>query len=113
FDQVGTTQDLLFEEDLLDRFQGSLLITGPAGFGKTTFCKWHAIHDANRLVQKQAKVLPVYRALHSLSRGTIGRFDDTFFPEEELKSLVQQQTAGQSPFSRIRLYLDGLDEVTS
>jgi len=113
FDDAEKVQNLRFEEDLLDHYQGSLLITGPAGFGKTTFCKWHAIHDANRLVQKQAKVLPVYRALHPLSRGTIDRFDDAFFPEEELKCLVQQQTAGQSPFSRIRLYLDGLDEVTS
>lgn len=113
FDDGEVSQDLRFGEDLLDRYQGSLLITGPAGFGKTTFCKWHAIHDANRLVQKQEKVLPVYRALHPLSRGTIGKFDETFFPEEELRRLIQQQTAGQSPFSRIRLYLDGLDEVTS
>ncbi|HEY0794170.1 MAG TPA: hypothetical protein VGD64_00160 [Acidisarcina sp.] len=113
FDQAEDYQTLLFEEGLLDHYEGSLLVTGPAGFGKTTFCKWHAIHDANRLVQKEATVLPVYRALHPLSQGTIGKFDEVFFPEEELKSLLQQQSAGKSPFSRIRLYLDGLDEVTS
>lgn len=113
FEQTDPSQDLQFEEDLLDRYRGSLLITGPAGFGKTTFCRWHAIHDANRLVQKQSMVLPVYRALHPLSHGTIGKFEEVFFPEKELKDLIQQQSAGQSPFSQIRLYLDGLDEVTS
>jgi hypothetical protein len=113
FDEAAVSQDLLFDERLLDVAPGSLLVTGAAGFGKTTFCQWHAIHDASRLVQKQASVLPVYRALHPLSRGVLGKFEDVFFPEDELKKLIQQQAAGQSPFSRIRLYLDGLDEVTS
>jgi hypothetical protein len=113
FTESATTQTLIFEENLLDAYPGSVLITGPAGYGKTTFCRWHAIHDANRLVQKQASVLPVYRALHPLSRGTLSSFHEAFFPEEELKKLIQQQAAGQSPFSHIRLYLDGLDEVTS
>lgn len=82
-------------------------------FCKTTFCRWHAIQDANWQVQKQATVLLVYRALHPLSRGPVGNFENVFFPEEELKRRIQQQSAGKSPFSRIRLFLDGLDQVTS
>jgi hypothetical protein len=104
---------LSFGEDLLDRFSGSVLITGPAGFGKTTFCRWHAIRDASRLVDKQANVLPVYVPLHPLSQGKLVDFEDAFLRSEELRKLIQQQAAGQSPFERIRVYLDGLDEVTS
>ena len=102
-----------FPEDLLDRFSGSMLITGPAGFGKTTFCRWHAIRDAGRLVNKEACVLPVYVPLHPLSQGVLGGFEDAFLHSEEVNKLIQQQAAGQSPFESIRLYLDGLDEVTS
>jgi predicted NACHT family NTPase len=97
----------------LDHFDGPVLITGPAGFGKTTFCRWNAIRDANRLVAKEASVLPVYRALHPLSKTQLGTFEDAFFPNDELKKLIRQEAAGQAPFTRIRLYLDGLDEVTS
>lgn len=104
---------LTFDENLLDRFDGCLLMTGAAGFGKTAFCRWHAIRDANRLVAKQASVLPVYRALYPLSNGKLGSFEEAFFASEELRKLIQQQSAGQAPFTRIRLYLDGLDEVTS
>jgi hypothetical protein len=104
---------LMFDEKLLDRFDGCLLMTGAAGFGKTAFCRWHAIRDANRLVAKQASVLPVYRALYPLSNGKLGSFEEAFFASEELRKLIQQQSAGQAPFTRIRLYLDGLDEVTS
>ncbi len=104
---------LTFGEDLLDRFEGSLLITGPAGYGKTAFCRWNAIRDANRLVSKDALVLPVYRPLYPLSSGRLGTFEEAFFASEELRKLIQQQSAGQAPFTRIRLYLDGLDEVTS
>jgi hypothetical protein len=113
FDCGPSTFQLLFDEELLDRFSGSLLVTAPAGFGKTTFCRWHAIRDANRLVQRQAAVLPVYRTLHPLSRGPLRTFEEAFFPTDDLKTLIKQQAAGQSPFERIRLYLDGLDEVTS
>ena len=104
---------LLFDENLLHDFSGSLLITGPAGFGKTTFCRWHAIQDAEKLVQKNSTTLPVYLALHSLSRGQLGTFEDAFFLSDELKKLIQQKTLGHASFDRIRLYLDGLDEVTS
>lgn len=104
---------LNFEESLLDQFAGPLLITGPAGYGKTTLCRWHAIRDASRLVDKEAAVLPVYVALHPLSQGKLGSFEEVFFRSDELRKLIQIQSEGQSPFERVRLYLDGLDEVTS
>jgi hypothetical protein len=103
---------LLFEEDLLDKYAGSLLITGPAGYGKTAFCRWHTIRDAKRLVDQVASILPVYIPLHPLSRRPLNTFEEAFFPTEELKALLKQQASGKCPFERIRLYLDGLDEVT-
>jgi hypothetical protein len=110
---VGTASPaLLFDEDLLDKHRGSLLITGPAGYGKTAFCRWHTIRDAKRLVDQEASILPVYVPLHPLSRSLPSTFEDAFFPTDELKALLKQQASGQCPFERIRLYLDGLDEVT-
>jgi len=113
FETPTYSRTLSFDEDLLDRFSESVLITGPAGFGKTTFCRWHAIRDASRLVDKQGNILPVYVPLHPLSHGRLVDFEDAFLRSEELRKLIQQQAAGQSPFDRIRVYLDGLDEVTS
>jgi hypothetical protein len=57
--------------------------------------------------------LPVYRSLYPLSAAKLGTFEDVFFASEELRKLIQQQSSGQASFARIRLYLDGLDEVTS
>jgi hypothetical protein len=113
FDLPRSCEPLRFSENLLDDFTGCLLITGPAGFGKTTFCRWHAIGDANRLVEKRSAILPVYVQLHALSSGKLVSGHDAFFRAEALRKLLQLQSAGQSPFDRIRLYLDGLDEVTS
>jgi hypothetical protein len=87
---------LAFAEDLLDRFEGPLLITGPAGFGKTAFCRWHAIRDANRLVSKEAAVLPVYRPLYPLSSGKLGTFEEVFFASEELRNQIMHSKAVES-----------------
>jgi hypothetical protein len=103
--------ELIFDSKILDTAPVSLLISGAAGFGKTTFCRWHALEDAQRLVDKKAAVLPVYLPLHTLLSANLASYQDAFFATADLRQLLTQQRAGQSAFDRIRLYLDGLDEV--
>ncbi len=110
--QTKISGRLAFDKQVLDASVTSLLISGAAGFGKTTFCRWHALRDAERLVGKEATILPVYVPLHTLLHSSVSSFETTFFATPALQELLKEQKAGKSPFDRIRLYLDGLDEVT-
>lgn len=102
-----------YDECFLDHFDKSVLIAGPAGHGKTSFCKWAAIRDAHEMSQNKGNVLPVYFPLHGLSFGNIESFEKTFFKSKELQQLVESSMQGSATIGRIRLYLDGLDEVTT
>jgi len=104
---------LEYDECFLDHLKESVLITGPAGHGKTSFCKWSAIRDANKMSQNKRNVLPVYFPLHALSFGKIGSFENTFFESYELRQLIEGSKQKKIASGRIRLYLDGLDEITT
>jgi hypothetical protein len=101
-----------FPENLLDVFGSSLLIVGAAGYGKTSFCKWHALNDAQRFNSGLSRCIPTYIALHELARDSPGTFEDTFLRYVGKSALA----SGDHPLARgdaqpIRLYLDGLDEI--
>ena len=99
-------------DSTLDQTVAPLLITGPAGYGKTSFCKWNALRDLEALEQKSSRVLPVYIQLHRLSDMPLPSFQKAFLASEELAAIWRELT---EPDSRngwtLRLYLDGLDEV--
>ncbi len=40
-------------------YKKPLFIVAPAGFGKTSFCRWHALDDLEKLLQHGSDVLPV------------------------------------------------------
>jgi predicted NACHT family NTPase len=91
----------------------SFLIVGPAGSGKTTFCRWSALNDAERYMTREAKVIPVYVPLHRVARIEVNSFEETFLSslgESALLSAEARQEFLTGDF-RLRLYLDGLDEV--
>jgi hypothetical protein len=44
-----------FDKNLLDQTVVPLLITGPAGYGKTTFCRWNALRDLEALESKRVQ----------------------------------------------------------
>src|SRR5262245_58832306 len=90
--------------ETLARFDRALLITGGAGFGKTSFCRWQTIRDGERFVRRASNVMPVYLALHQLAQGPLGGFREAFLPDPEFEALLQSSEA------TLRLYLDGLDE---
>lgn len=86
----------------------ALFITGGAGFGKTTFCRWQTIRDGERFIRREANVMPVYVPLHTLAQGPLGNFEGVFLPDPEFQKVLAGSPSDQA---RLRLYLDGLDEV--
>lgn len=103
-----------YPDDMLNRYSGSILITGSAGYGKTSFCKWHTLQDIDSLADKKSSTLPVYVPLHRLASKKIGSYYEEFLQAPELRDLVnasESSIAGR--IQKIRLYLDGLDEVPS
>ena len=107
---VGTTATMAFPENLLDTHHGSLFISGAAGYGKTTFCRANTIKDLGVLARDGSPLIPVYVPLHQLTNSKLESFEESFIRSPELRDfLIQKTSASGRP--RLRLYLDGLDEV--
>lgn len=100
-----------YPKELHDKFERPLLIVGAPGFGKTSFCRWHALQDAEQFNQQTSNVLPVYIPLHQLARKPLNSFEDAFLKTVGQSALISKNREDLP--RRIRIYLDGLDEVTS
>ncbi len=92
---------------------GSLMIVGAPGYGKTSFCRWHALQDAERFMSGHSKTLPVYIPLHRLGTGKLGSFEKTFLASVGESALISSKFDRLATDVRFRIYLDGLDEVPS
>lgn len=111
----------VFPKDILVRWSRSLLIVAAPGFGKTSFCKWNALQDAEKFNLEQSPTMPVYVALYKLSRKPLGTFEETFLGTLGRSALIAKQRGGLTKAilenvtdqPKIRLYLDGLDEIAS
>lgn len=91
---------------------GSVVITGSAGYGKSSFCFHHAKADATALIERKSTVLPVYVKLHQLASHKLGTYQEEFYVTSELRTLADPaNNAGKGRIERIRLYLDGMDEI--
>lgn len=101
-----------FSSGVLNCGRQSLLIVGPAGSGKTSFCRWHALRDMEAYSQDSSRILPVYVALTAAQLTQTWTMEDlvraglgaSAFSPDDIRQLAQG-----SP--RMRVYLDGLDEV--
>jgi hypothetical protein len=91
-------------EDLLSTNR-NLLITGPPGFGKTSFSRNHFLTDLERFRTADSTILPLYFAAHKLAVSESSSFADLFI-RHEVASRLQSH-----PALSVRLYLDGLDEI--
>lgn len=98
-------------KNLHRRYTGPLLIEGGPGTGKTSFCRWNALADATRLVAGKEKIIPAYVPLHELANLGRGTFNDVFLSRIGRTILIPEHLI--EPTMMKRLYLDGLDEVTS
>lgn len=100
-----------YPKNILDGWGRSLFIAGAPGYGKTTFCRRRALQDTERFATGKSSIIPVYIALHTLSQQELGTFEDTFLAGKGQSALVGN--LDEDAKSRVRLYLDGLDEISS
>jgi hypothetical protein len=84
-----------------------IVISGPAGFGKSSFCRSQALSCAEALLSDTGHSLPVMVPLHKFTAGIPGTADEAFFDSPELRVLLESPP----PNTRVLLFLDGLDEV--
>ena len=86
-----------------------LLIVGPAGYGKTSFCRWNTLNDAQEYQTGAADFLPVYVPLHSLNKIATKDLSYKLLTANARSALLSRTQDAR--LARVRLYLDGLDEV--
>jgi hypothetical protein len=89
------------------------LITAPAGFGKTSFCRWNVLNDLRDLKEKQSNLIPVLIPLHQVVMDANTSAVSLFFSSDSLAEMWSKRRSsdGEKVNRRFRLYLDGLDEV--
>ncbi|WP_442299654.1 NACHT domain-containing protein [Terriglobus sp. 2YAB30_2] len=103
-----------FDQNLLDKYKGPLLIAGAAGYGKTSFCRMATLRDSTRFAEKSQHTLPVYVQLYRLNTQELQAQQDpveAFIDSTELRRYVYEKLTSGEDIS-LRFYLDGLDEVT-
>jgi len=111
-DNHQTSIELVGEE--LGIVDSHLLITGAAGYGKTSFCRWHALLDTERFQRKASSWFPVYVALHRYNKVKIPDTMENILASHIANSALltnADMAALRSGRHRLRVYLDGLDEI--
>jgi hypothetical protein len=101
-----TSRELMDSED-------DALITAPAGFGKTSFCRWNVLNDLKALKEGQSTIVPVLIPLHQLTVGPGSTAVGVFFSAKGLQEMWSKRRSadGATIVRKFRLYLDGLDEI--
>jgi hypothetical protein len=110
FRALSSPRELLMAEDLIEKTKVPLLVTGPAGYGKTSFCKWNFLHDVQLLAESKSETVPVYVPLHQLATVPVTNIEEVFLRSEDVLHLVRSAKEQSRP---MRFYLDGLDEVST
>jgi hypothetical protein len=108
FLEVADSKIWQVDLELLEKSQ-SVLVVGSAGYGKTSLCRWSFLTDAERLRCGQSDVVPVYVALHKLAKRPLHTFGDIFMTWLGQSGLIDGVTNLDT--ARLRIYLDGLDEL--
>jgi hypothetical protein len=103
---------LTWDSALLDKCDAALLITGPPGYGKTSFCKWSALNDRERFARSESNIMPIYIPLYRLADSMPKTFEEGLIPQERFP-MVWSKPGVIREGLRIRLYLDGLDELST
>lgn len=104
----------LVYEDLLSSWSPiHVLIVGPPGSGKTTYCRWHALIGAEQLQTKSTKILPAYVALSQLPIQNEYLFESVIETSVQRSALLGGVHTSMlwSGEYQIRVFLDGLDEI--
>lgn len=99
---IAVSPEIIFREG------NAVLITGPPGSGKTSYCRWHTLRAIDEFSADQNKPIPVYVSAHRLATVTITTFEEAILGTVTLGMNADRETNQELS---IRLFLDGLDEV--
>lgn len=101
-----TSQELINSKE-------DVLIAAPAGFGKSSFCRWNVLNDLKALKEERSDVVPILTSLHEVSVEPNATPSSLFFSGASLAEMWSKRRSsdGSKVLRRFRLYLDGLDEV--
>jgi len=102
---------LNFPKDILSHWHSHLMIVGAPGYGKTSFCRWNALQDTESFNSGSSNIIPVYIPLSQLSSKPISTFEDTFLSKLGKSALIKSTDINSR--IKVRIYLDGLDEIAS
>jgi len=89
------------------------LITAPAGFGKTSFCRTETLRDLTMLRDGVSTRIPIYIPLHQLPDTSFENFEKDILRSDDLIDLWSSRRVSgkEEPVRKFRLYLDGIDEI--
>lgn len=87
----------------------AILISGPPGSGKTSFCRWQTLRAIEKFSVDWSQPLPIYVPAHRLTSSKPASFEDLFLGGVDLLELWPHE--GQRHNVPIRLFVDGLDEL--
>ena len=90
---------LHLEDDFVYRGNLPILITAPAGFGKSSFCRARALRDAETFLGGTGKVIPILVQLHTLSARVVSDFQKHFFLTWNSRECYRSKTNSQSGFT--------------
>ncbi len=96
------------ERNIIEESAHNILIAGPPGTGKTSFCRWQAMEDVDKLKRGESKTVSQYIPMYRLNGRGVSTFEQTFLLDPEIETLWATRHSHSWLF---RLYLDGLDEL--
>lgn len=86
----------------------AVMISGPPGSGKTSYCRWHTLRAIDDFAADPTKPVPVYVSAHRLAAIAIKTFEETILDTGLIR--VGDGESSERGLC-IRVFLDGLDEV--
>jgi len=87
----------------------AILVSGPPGSGKTSFCRWQTLRAIERFSVDWSQPLPIYVPAHRFASSQPAGFEESFLGGIDILELWPHED--QRLNVPIRLFVDGLDEL--
>jgi hypothetical protein len=87
----------------------AILVSGPPGSGKTSFCRWQTLRAIERFSVDWSQPLPIYVPAHRFASSQPTGFEESFLGGVDVLELWPHED--QRLNVPIRLFVDGLDEL--